>query len=181
MDQGTEKLKNQRPEIRPRASVLSFVSSSVGLTLVELMVTVSILSIGIVLVARALLTASAALDSVANRIEAIQFLEAKMADLRQQAYAEEGVRPEQLEGTLALRHRTATWRLEIVPVEPEAFAREGSQARGSTSEERGSPAEGSAVELAEVRLSLSWQEGPRAPDAVLVTYLGYTAEPGEKG
>ena len=47
-----------------------------GFTLVELMVTVSILAVGIVMVLRSFLSISSTLDSGSNRIIAMQLLEA---------------------------------------------------------------------------------------------------------
>lgn len=123
-----------------------------GMTLVELMVATSILAIGMVLVGRALLTASAALASAEHRIQAVQFLEAKMTQLQQQASAEGGVEPGTKTGVTELHHRPATWLLEVVPVQFE------------------SP-EQPTVRLTEVRLSLSWQEARRKQDVGLVTYL----------
>ena len=118
------------------------------MTLVELMVATSILAIGMALVARAFLTASAALASAEHRIQAVQFLEAKMTQLQQRASAEGGVEPGTKTGVTELHHRPATWLLEVVPVQFE-----------------------SPVRLTEVRLSLSWQEGRRKQDVGLVTYL----------
>lgn len=135
-----------------------------GLTLVELMVAMSILSIGMVLVVRALLTASVALDSVENRIEAFQFLETQMADLQQQAHEEGGLQPGNRTGTTTLNHRLATWVLEIVPVEFEAP----------------SVPEKPPIQFTEARCRLSWQEGRRTQDAVLVTYFHYRP-PDEEG
>lgn len=115
----------------------------------ELMVATSILAIGLVLVARALLTASVALDSADNRIRALRFLQAKMTDVRQQASIRAGLQPGRDRGTTELNRHSATWVLEIVPVE----------------------VEGSEASVTEVRLSLSWQEGVRKPEVALVTYL----------
>jgi prepilin-type N-terminal cleavage/methylation domain-containing protein len=136
--------------------------STRGLTLVEVMVATSILSIGMVLIVRALLTASVALDSVENRMEAFQFLETQMADLRQQAEQDGGLQPGNRTGTTDLNHRLATWVLEIVPVEWEVPS-----AQASTSPEK------PPVTLTEARFRLSWQEGRRTQDAVFVTYFHY--------
>ena len=134
---------------------------ALGLTLVELIVAVSILSIGVVLVARGFLTASAGLSSARNRITAVQFLESQMAHLQQQAIEEGGLHPTHDSGITDLNQRPATWDLEVIPVEPEVPAEE-------EAEKPRQP-----VELAEVRLRLAWQEGRRDQDVTLVTYLDY--------
>ena len=128
------------------------------MTLVELMVATSILAVGMVLVARAFLTASAALASAEHRIQAVQFLEAKMTQLQQQARAGGGVEPGARTGVTELHHRPATWVLEIVP------ALEQSTVRFTPPFHKGAG-------LTEVRLSLSWQEARRKQDVGLVTYL----------
>jgi prepilin-type N-terminal cleavage/methylation domain-containing protein len=146
-----------------------------GLTLVELMVATSILSIGMVLIVRALLAASVALDSVENRIEAFQFLETQMADLQQRAHEEGGLQPGNHTGTTALNNRLATWVLEIVPIELEAPS-----AEADASSEK-PPAEKPPVKFTEARFRLSWPEGQRTPDAVLVTYFHYRPLDDEEG
>lgn len=164
--------------------VFPFFGSTIGLTLVELMVATSILAIGIVMVARGFMVASTALASVENRIEAFQFLDAKMVELQQQAAQEGGVALGTQTGSTELHHRPATWKAEIVSVNLERSAVANAAATGSP-EQTGLPAASSAaqagttpqekekpsVELAEVRLTVSWQEAHRKPDAMLVTYL----------
>jgi len=129
------------------------------MTLVELMVTTSILAVGMVLVGRALLTASTALASAEHRIQAVQFLEARMTQLQQGARAEGGVELGTKTGVTELNHRPATWLLEVVPVQFESPAAQGPSPQQPT------------VRLTEVRLSLSWQEAQRKQDVGLVTYL----------
>ncbi|MDP3723196.1 MAG: prepilin-type N-terminal cleavage/methylation domain-containing protein [Candidatus Omnitrophota bacterium] len=171
MDRRTQELKNRRTrEIVSCSSVLPFFRSSViaGLTLVELMVASSILAIGLVMVGRGLLAASATLDSVEDRLEAIQFLDAKLAQLRQEAESQGGVAAETRSGAVALRHRQATWTLDIVPLEPEALL-----PHGMAQEQAGPETQEPPIRLASARFRLSWQEGRRTQDAVLATYLDY--------
>ena len=142
-----------------------------GFTLVELMVATSILAIGIVVVARALLTASDVLDSVENRVAALQFLEKEMTRIQQQAQTHAGLQPGSDKGSLAVRHRAADWTLEVVPVEPEEAAATPGTATPEEAAAPGSPEPGSSIKIAEVRLQLSWQEGQRKPAMGLVTYV----------
>ena len=156
------------------------------------MVATSILAMGIVLVARGLLTASMALASAENRTQAVQFLEAKMVELQQQTSEEGGMKPGQKTGTTELNHRPATWTLEVLPIKLEETTAQGGSgsepARAGTISGISSSGEPSAqsalpqkptVQLAEARLTLSWQEARRKQDAELVTYLQQkqTAEP----
>lgn len=53
--------------------------------MIELMVAVSVLSIGIVLIARSFLSASGALSSCEGRIVALSFLDGKMAEVEEKA------------------------------------------------------------------------------------------------
>ena len=143
-----------------------------GLTLIELMVSAVILSIGMVLVARGFMTASSALQTVDNRMEAFKFLDAKLTQLQQQAREEGGLAPERETGTTQLNHRAAAWLVEI-----ESMDLEG--AGGIPQEEvKGGPAStGSEVAIAQVRLSVSWQETRRNQEAVVVTYVVSKAPP----
>jgi len=137
-----------------------------GLTLVELMVASSILAIGLVMVGRGLLAASATLDSVEDRLEAIRFLDAKLAQLRQEAESQGGVEAETRSGAIALRHRQAAWTLDIVPLEPETAGPETQEP---------------PIRLASAHFRLSWQEGRRTQDAVLATYLDYKPSDADEG
>ncbi len=53
--------------------------------MIELMVAVSVLSIGVILIARSFLSASGALSSCESRIVALNFLESKMAEVEEKA------------------------------------------------------------------------------------------------
>ena len=55
-------------------------------SMIELMVAVSVLSIGIILIARSFLSASSALSSCESRIVALSFLEGKMAEVEERAF-----------------------------------------------------------------------------------------------
>lgn len=138
-----------------------------GLTLIELMVSAVILAIGMVLVARGLMTASSALQAVDNRMEAFKFLDAKLTQLQQQAREEGGLAPERDTGTTQLNHRAAAWLVEIEPVD----------LAGAVSRPDGTAPTRSEVAIAQVRLSVSWQETRRQQEAVLVTYVGQKAAP----
>ncbi len=177
-NQSTEERKDRRTE-EPKnpktffsSSVLQFFRPSNGLTLIELMVSAVILAIGLVLVARGLMTASSALQAVDNRMEAFKFLDAKLTELRQQAREGGGLAPERETGTTQLNHRAAAWLVEIEPVDLEG-------AGGIPQEEAGGGAAPprSEVAIAQVRLSVSWQETRRQQEAVLVTYIGEKAAP----
>lgn len=161
-----------------------------GLTLIELMVSAVILAIGMVLVARGLMTASSALQAVDNRMEAFKFLDAKLTELQQQAREGGGLAPERETGTTQLNHRAAAWLVEIEPVD---LAGTVSHPGGTGNPEHAGTVSGipqeevgagsaparSEVAIAQVRLSVSWQETRRNQEAVLVTYLGFRAPPDE--
>ncbi len=120
-----------------------------GFSLVELMIAVSILSIGIVVVLTSFLNSAYLLDSLQNRIMSLNFLDAKISDLRQKAVEEGGVEPDSSQEEIALGNHSATFKLEIQPLDDE----------------------GLKDYINEVKLSLSWQEGTKNKDESLVTYL----------
>ena len=120
-----------------------------GFSLVELMIAVSILSIGIVVVLTSFLNSASLLDSLQNRIMSVNLLEVKISDLRQKAIEEGGVEPDSSQEEIALGNRSATFKLEIQPLDVEELK----------------------DYINEVKLSLSWQEGNKNKNESLVTYL----------
>ena len=86
-----------------------------GFLLIELIVAVSILSIGLVLVLRALLAASAASDIIAGKIAAIELLETRLSDLEEMA--EQGALKNGEDNTeVLLGGRKAQMSLKISPI-----------------------------------------------------------------
>ncbi|MDD5594748.1 MAG: prepilin-type N-terminal cleavage/methylation domain-containing protein [Candidatus Omnitrophica bacterium] len=120
-----------------------------GFSLIELMVVVSILSIGIVLVIRSFLNSAKALNISQNRISAANFLEKKMAELEEKAFLEKGVIPATAQENIKLGFLNATYASEIAPIS----------------------AEGLDKFLSEAKLDLSWKEGNLTQNAVLGTYF----------
>lgn len=108
-----------------------------GFTLVELMVAVSILSLGIVLVSRSFLSAASALNSAQSKIEAVQFLEGKISLLEEKAKQEKGLSAEEgKEEETVINNRVSVYNSEIIPLE----------------------AEGLEENINEARLKLTWKE-----------------------
>ncbi len=114
-----------------------------GFTLVELIMAVSILSVGIVLVLRSFLSIVTALDSSQNLIKALQFLEAKMSEVR----LVKGDTLQKTQGEINIGSRKASWNLELSPLE----------------------SEDSEESLEEIKLKVFWLEGNKHRDALLVT------------
>lgn len=124
-----------------------------GFALLEVMVSVAILSVGLVLVLGSFITAIGALQTSQNRIYAIQLLEEKMAEIEQEALQEGGTEPGRSEGEFVLKDRRFDWTLEVAPVEEKEDL--------DLSEE-----------LNVVRLTVSWLERGSSKDVSVVTYLG---------
>ena len=118
-------------------------------TVVELMVAVSILSFGMVLVVRSLLSGASALDLAQSRIAAIQILEEKMSEFDELAVKEGGVKTNSGSEDLTLNGKSAVYGFDIKPL-PE----------GAAEEER----------LNEITLKLRWQENNKQREELLVTY-----------
>ena len=123
-------------------------------TLIEMVVAVSILSIGIVLILRSFLSSSGALGVVAGRIEALEILEAKMADLKEKA-ASGALEDTNSSEEAVLDRRKAVYNLRVTGMNPE-----------ETDEN-----------LKEVRISLDWQEDNKGQNEILATYLQNTKNP----
>jgi len=124
-----------------------------ALTLVELMITVSILTTGIVLILRSFLTSAAVLESMDNRIKAMQLLSLKMSKFEQEII-ESGKFTQETRETLKLGIRDAEETIEISPLEIKDV---------------------SDVNIDQVSIALFWQEAGKSQDMALSTYL-----PGKK-
>ncbi len=122
---------------------------SKSFSLVELMVVVSILSIGIVLVIRSFLNSAKALNISQNRIAAANFLEKKMAELEEKAFLEKGVIAATTQENVKLNFLDAAYSSEIAPISVEDLDKV----------------------LSEAKLNLSWKEGNISQNAVLGTYF----------
>ena len=133
-------------------------NSLAGFTLVEIMVAVSILSLGIVLVVRSFLNVASVLDTNQNRILAMQLLEARMVELELKAREEPGIEPQSKQEEAQVGLREAVYKLEITPLDIEELL---------VKQEEGKEEEG----INEVKLGVSWQEGSINKDVLLVTYL----------
>ncbi len=116
-------------------------------TLVELMVAVSILSIGMIFVLRSFLTTSGALGISESRLNAIQFLEEKMNEYEEKAASESDIE----EGT------------------GQAEVRLGSRDAAYSSQVNSPQGEDIKEKFWEVRLALSWKEGVRDEDEIIGT------------
>jgi len=124
-------------------------------TLIELVVALSILSIGIVLVLRSYINVSSALDLATNRIEAICFLEGKMNTILEEVKTT-GKIEGSTSGITNIGNRNAEWALEVTPLTDEALKDEEAQSKWS---------------LSEARFRISWKEGNVDRDSELVTYV----------
>ena len=118
-------------------------------TLVELMVAVSILSIGLVFVLRSYLTMSGALNTCALRISAIQFLETRMEELEEKAILEKGI-------------KTGTDKEDVMLDAHEAvYSRDAALVGAGDAKE----------DLDEAILKLAWKEANKDKDEVLAGYI----------
>jgi len=120
-----------------------------GFSLVELMVAVSILSIGIVMVIRSFLGSAKVINISQNRIAAANFLEKKMAELEEKAFIERGLVPLVSQENVKLNYLDASYSSEIAVIDVEKMAQY----------------------LSEAKLSLGWKEGAIGQNAVLGTYF----------
>lgn len=94
-------------------------SEKKGFTLIELIVAISILTIGILGVVRSLLSTTSVLDTIQTRLLAVQLLTEKAAELEQESRQGGGVVPSERQETVKLLNHDATFSLAIVPIEIE--------------------------------------------------------------
>ena len=122
-----------------------------GFTLIELIVAVSILSVGIVLILRSFLSSSGAIGLIADRMEALQILESRMADLKMKAMTG-AMDPANTSEQIDLNNRAATYNTAISILKS-----------GDTEDE--------SSDFREARISLGWQEDNKGQDESLATYF----------
>jgi len=116
------------------------------------MITVIILSVGLVLVIQGFIIAAAALNTTQNRNIAMQFLESKMQELEASAIIDNGIKRGEAQGEFWKGSRNFNWNLEIIGVEKEGDL--------DLSED-----------LNEVKLEVAWQQRGQSKDSTLLTYM----------
>lgn len=114
-------------------------------TLIELMIAVSILTIGVVMVLKSFLNSASVLDSLKNRLTAIAIIEKKACDLQEKVKEDSGIDEGRSAEDVAVGNRTAVLETEISSSEIEA--------------------------IKQARVKLSWQEENKQKDETLVVYL----------
>lgn len=120
-------------------------------SLIELMVAVSVLSIGIVMIARSFLSASNALTNGENRILALNFLEGKMGEIEEEA----------IKGSDKAMNAQAD-----VLIGPRTFTYRADSDKVNISEK-----EKEKYYLDRVILVAGWNEGSKSYDEILGTYF----------
>jgi len=121
-----------------------------GFSLVELMITVSILTVGIVIILRSFLTNTQAIDSMSNRLKSLEALSSKAAELEKQSLENNGLAEWSGQEDIAIGLRQAILSAEVAPFKIE---------------EDEDPA------LSKIKLRISWQESGKKQDMLLETFL----------
>jgi prepilin-type N-terminal cleavage/methylation domain-containing protein len=123
-----------------------------GFSFVELMITMVVVTVGLVFIIQGFIVASNVLDTAQNYLRVIPFLDAKIQDIEASARINNGVDRHSDEGEFVFLAKNFNWNLEVV----------------STKQE-GDP--DLSEDLNEVSLKVSWQERNSAKDLSVVTYL----------
>jgi prepilin-type N-terminal cleavage/methylation domain-containing protein len=131
-----------------------------GFLLIELLVTIAILSGGLVLILAGFNSSLNALRTSQNIIRASEILEEKMWQLEQQAEEEEGIVAGEDEGEV----NGFSWVKEVLPLEETALPQDE-----SLWDEETAPILETA--LSEVKLNLHWREGSKERELSVITYL----------
>lgn len=148
-------VRNQKVEGRGQKNLSSvFCLLASGVTLVEVMISVSILSIGLVLVLQAFAYCLNGLRISENNLKASLLAGNKMAQAQIQAKEDWDTFENGLSERFKVERLKCTWDIEINPVEWEA-------------EEVSS----SYDDLNELRANFTWKEGRRKGMISLVTYM----------
>ena len=145
-----------------------------GFTLIELMIAVSILTIGIVAVLRSFLSSQNFLDVAQNKVLAIRILDEKMDQIEESRRVEaalpkeedaeqEGQATAQTEETeeIIIGNRKALLKQET------SFLEQDVQ---ENNEETGQALQ-AVSRIEEVKLTISWREGEKQKDEVLAAYF----------
>lgn len=126
-------------------------------TLIELMLAVTILTIGVTMILKSFFTVANALNHIGNKIIALRFLDAQMAHFHQKALNRENILEGETPAAAELKKNGFQWRAYLSPVFYSKL----------DEEEKGVEIKG----LKEVRLVISWKEANRGKEEVLSAYL----------
>ncbi|NOX97529.1 MAG: hypothetical protein GXO98_05650 [Nitrospirae bacterium] len=122
-----------------------------GFLLFEAILSVAILSFGLVLVLHSFTGSLKAARISQNYMRAVLLLEAKMTELEWKGSLDSGIS----EGKFSQKNERFAWKIEATPVE----------------EISGEDEEKKRVELNKVHLTVSWSEGKKVERIELTTYL----------
>ena len=128
-----------------KTSVVMMKRLAQGFILLEVVVSVAILAGGLIFVLRSFTGSLKAMTTSQNYMRACLLLEDKMWELEQAARSEGGIVPGEYDGTLLSGNKSFEWHLQVDKLED--------------------------INLGEVNLRVSWQEGRGMQDASLITYL----------
>ncbi len=126
--------------------------SQKAMSLIELMVTVAILSIGIIGVARSFLVVTNALSYTQNKILALEFLDSKIGQVRQEVLNQSSYEDIDTSGEVRLNNKDFSWKISI-----------SSLGIGEAAEE--------AQNIKELSARAVWKESNRKRDQIIKTYL----------
>lgn len=140
-----------------------------GFLLIELLVTIAILSFGLVLILAGFNSSLNALRTSQNTIRASQILEEKMLRIERQAEEEEGVVAGVTEGQV----NGFSWVMSVEPLEETAMPIDESL----WDEEIAPTLE---TVLSTVELSLRWTQAGKERELSVITYLNSKKEEGEE-
>lgn len=138
-----------------------FFKSLTGFTLIELMVTISILSIGIVTVLRSFLNITSALDISSNQINALHLLERKLNQLEEESMRYGGLELKQEQEDIMVGSRVGVLSLETEVLDIEK----------KDDSEVGNEEEEELKRLNIVNLTAKWKEGKKVRKLKLLTYF----------
>lgn len=121
-----------------------------SISLLELMLTMVILSIGLISILRSFFSIAGAINYAQNKIAAIQFLDAKMAGFEEMALEGSKFLEDEFEEDVRLNERDFHWKAYFSPIFYNENEIEG---------------------IKEASIIIAWKEANRNKDEKLITYL----------
>ena len=132
-----------------------------GFTLVELIIAVSILTIGLVMVMRSFFTAQDAVRVTQEKLAAMKILQSKANELELKVYRQKGYLPQDIQKELFLGVRKAVYTLKTLNLKRNVVKENLDPTAAKKKEDP----------CGEVELRLSWQDNGRNNNESLIIYF----------
>ena len=135
-----------------------------GLSLIELIVAISILSIGIVFILRSFLNTISALDTSVYYMKSMRILRARAAEFERESIEDGGIDVQNERKSILLGNREGELKIEMIVLDKEDLELEEDQLKEDKLIEE-------EPNIIRVNMMLSWKQENRTREAKLETYF----------